>query len=323
MTLGQRIYTLRTGRGMSQEDLADALGVSRQSVSKWETDGSVPDLDKLVRLCEVFKVSLDALVRGKEAEPEAAGHTGTPQPEGSAERTGTRPPESEAGSDGTQPAGCGTFSVNRQSAESDGPGGAAQPARSGMEPRITAAIVLLCMAFLVVLVCTPFFGALTGLIFCTIFLFPGLTCLIFRRHTGLWCAWSVLLAVYTYLRLATGITWSVVFMTPWFTREMNYLRLVIAWTEFLWLALMIVLTARSLGKIPGKPTRQALVWLIVCWAIYVVLRIPFRLPELPRWSYGLVFTLYALLEWARVAALTAALVRTVRYVRGRRRQRAQ
>ena len=311
MTLGQRIYTLRTGRGMSQEDLADALGVSRQSVSKWETDGSVPDLDKLVRLCDVFAVSLDSLVRGE--APAAADHTGAPPEEGT-EGAGP-PPESEAGG--------GASGETPRSPASDGLGGTAQPVRAGIELRITAAIVLLCMAFLVVLVCTPLFGLLTGLIFCTAFLLPGLTCLIFRRHTGLWCAWSVLLAVYTYLRLATGITWSVVLMTPWFTWEMNYFRLVIGWLEFLWLALMIVLTARSLGKIPTEPTRRALVWLIVSWAIYVALRIPFRLPELPRWSYGLVFTLYALLEWARVAALTAALVRTVRYVRDRRTQRAR
>ena len=48
MTLGERIYERRAARNLSQTDLADALGVSRQSVSKWETDASVPDLDKLV-----------------------------------------------------------------------------------------------------------------------------------------------------------------------------------------------------------------------------------------------------------------------------------
>ena len=48
MTLGQRIYQLRTKMHLSQGDLADKLEVSRQSVSKWETDASVPELDKLV-----------------------------------------------------------------------------------------------------------------------------------------------------------------------------------------------------------------------------------------------------------------------------------
>lgn len=68
MTLGERICSLRTEKEMSQGDLADALGVSRQSISKWETNGSVPELDKLVKLSEIFGVSLDGLVTGKETE---------------------------------------------------------------------------------------------------------------------------------------------------------------------------------------------------------------------------------------------------------------
>ena len=75
MTLGEKICRLRKARGLSQGDLADTLGVSRQSVSKWETDSSVPDLDKLVALSRRFGVTLDELVCGegdaeKEHEPE-------------------------------------------------------------------------------------------------------------------------------------------------------------------------------------------------------------------------------------------------------------
>lgn len=61
MSIGNRIYELRTGRNLSQGDLAEKLDVSRQSVSKWETDSSVPELDKLMKLCDVFDVSLDEL----------------------------------------------------------------------------------------------------------------------------------------------------------------------------------------------------------------------------------------------------------------------
>lgn len=68
MTLGERIYTMRTTRNLSQIDLANALDVSRQSVSKWETDASVPELDKLVRMCELFDVSMDELIRGRQQE---------------------------------------------------------------------------------------------------------------------------------------------------------------------------------------------------------------------------------------------------------------
>ena len=50
MTLGERISALRTEKHMSQNELAEALNVSRQSISKWETDASVPELEKLIKL---------------------------------------------------------------------------------------------------------------------------------------------------------------------------------------------------------------------------------------------------------------------------------
>lgn len=69
MTLGETIYKLRTKMNMSQEDLANAMEVSRQSISKWENDSSVPDLDRLKRLSLLFDISLDELVNG-EPHPE-------------------------------------------------------------------------------------------------------------------------------------------------------------------------------------------------------------------------------------------------------------
>lgn len=65
MTLGARIRALRMQQNLSQEELAEKLDVSRQSVSKWENDTATPDLDKLVKLSELFEVSLDELVRGE------------------------------------------------------------------------------------------------------------------------------------------------------------------------------------------------------------------------------------------------------------------
>ena len=64
MSLGTTISRLRAEKKLSQGDLADALGVSRQSVSKWETDTSVPELDKLVKLSQLFGITLDELVTG-------------------------------------------------------------------------------------------------------------------------------------------------------------------------------------------------------------------------------------------------------------------
>ncbi|MBP3388812.1 MAG: helix-turn-helix transcriptional regulator [Clostridia bacterium] len=71
MNIGEKIYTLRSQRNLSQEGLADLLAVSRQSISKWETDASIPELDKLIRLCEVFGITLDELV-GRESVFEKA-----------------------------------------------------------------------------------------------------------------------------------------------------------------------------------------------------------------------------------------------------------
>ena len=54
MSLSDNILKLRTGKNMSQLDLADALEVSRQSVSKWETGTAVPELDKLIKMAKLF-----------------------------------------------------------------------------------------------------------------------------------------------------------------------------------------------------------------------------------------------------------------------------
>lgn len=67
MTLGESLNQLRTDKNMSQGDLADALGVSRQSVSKWETETSVPDFYNLIKISKLFNVTLDSLVSGNGA----------------------------------------------------------------------------------------------------------------------------------------------------------------------------------------------------------------------------------------------------------------
>ena len=70
MSLSEKILSLRTGLGLSQEELAEQLAVSRQSVSKWETGQSVPDLDKLIKLADLFGISVDELVReGERPQP--------------------------------------------------------------------------------------------------------------------------------------------------------------------------------------------------------------------------------------------------------------
>jgi len=63
MTFSEKLMDLRRKEGMSQEQLADKLGVTRQSVSKWESGAAMPELQKLIAISELFEVSLDYLVK--------------------------------------------------------------------------------------------------------------------------------------------------------------------------------------------------------------------------------------------------------------------
>lgn len=71
MSLGERLLELRKEKHLSQEEVADKLNVSRQTISKWETDSSTPDFDKIIPICELFEISTDELLTGnKEATEE-------------------------------------------------------------------------------------------------------------------------------------------------------------------------------------------------------------------------------------------------------------
>ena len=65
MNLGERLFELRKAKNLTQDDVAEKLNVSRQTVSKWETDQSTPDFDKIVPLCELFEIGVDELLTGK------------------------------------------------------------------------------------------------------------------------------------------------------------------------------------------------------------------------------------------------------------------
>ncbi len=65
MNIGKKISQLRTLSGISQEELAEKLEVSRQSVSKWEMDQALPGIDKVLQLCDLFGISADELLRDK------------------------------------------------------------------------------------------------------------------------------------------------------------------------------------------------------------------------------------------------------------------
>ena len=70
MEFNNKLYELRKQKGLSQEELAGRLNVSRQTISKWEVGESAPDMDNLVSISELFGVSLDELVLDKAPEKE-------------------------------------------------------------------------------------------------------------------------------------------------------------------------------------------------------------------------------------------------------------
>lgn len=71
MNIADRIQRLRRARGISQEELADRIGVSRQAVSKWESEQSTPDIEKIILLSDYFEVTTDYLLKGTECTPAA------------------------------------------------------------------------------------------------------------------------------------------------------------------------------------------------------------------------------------------------------------
>lgn len=67
MNIAERIQNLRKKNGISQEELADKIGVSRQAVSKWESEQSLPDIEKIIAMSNYFNVSTDYILKGIES----------------------------------------------------------------------------------------------------------------------------------------------------------------------------------------------------------------------------------------------------------------
>lgn len=283
MTLGETICALRTQKKLSQIELAEKLDVSRQAVSKWETDAAVPELDKLIRLSAIFGVSLDELVRGQTAPTQEA-EAAAPQPVQ------------------TQPS-----------------------APRGAHHTNTVGVTLLCTAAVICLLLTLLDGGLlAGLLFASPFLLCGIICLTVHRHTGLWCAWAVLGCVYAYLYYATGITWALVRMTPVYTPEMNYFRLLIAWLMLLVGVGMSVLTALRFSRAPLAAKTRTVVLVAVGWVLLAVSFLPIPTPAALRDAYlirGVWISVRLLTDGARTAALTVLLTLSIRLLRGLRQRK--
>ena len=234
MTLGQNIARLRAQKNLSQGDLADALEVSRQSVSKWETDASIPELDKLLRLAELFGVTLDELVKGESAQPEAA--------------RGEVPDK-----------------------ESAGAYTAAAPA-ARRETRQIVGTILLCFGALIGILIMLFAGTLAGFILALPLFVCGTICLTVRQRTGLWCAWALYLMVELYLRFAAGVVAGNIFQT--FSRliRLNPMRLAMSWSVALALLALVACTLRSYRALTLRWERRSIALLTIGWLAQLGIR---------------------------------------------------
>ena len=292
MTLGENIVRLRAQKNWSQGDLADALGISRQSVSKWETDASIPELDKLMKLSALFGVTLDALVRGEDA------------------------PKAEAAGSAAQTAPASFVP---------------QPAPEREKLHTTAGTILLCTGAALLIVCLLLFGdLLSGLLFSAPFWLCGIICFRAKRRAGLWCGWAVYTCVDLYLRFATGLSWTTVFMTHLWTAQMNYMRLAIAWVQFIAMLVMIVCTVLAYRKMKLPATKKECKWLIVGWAAaLVVLPLLMRCGVMPLWRDNLqnysnlspYFLISVFYSYARLALVNILLVRTLAVWRVKREEK--
>lgn len=263
-SLGQRIYQYRRGNGLSQEDLAESLNVSRQSVSKWETDGSIPDLDKLVALSELFGITLDELVKG----------------ENSGQSVPAQEPASEPAAE---------TSVVEDTVETQHIQNIPLSERFWCTRRIVGFSLLgATLLFAFFLFCCNVTIPVILITSSPLWL-CGAVCLTFRRHIGIGCCWGVLMGIVSFISSQSSLT----------IYNFNLITSVYAFLHFddgpyslngtanpivlavhvicscLTIALM-VLTVAQFSKDPISVNRRFVVRSCIAWGIFSVLYISFQ-----------------------------------------------
>ncbi len=114
-----------------------------------------------------------------------------------------------------------------------------------------------CIRAVLLLTCLILAGdLLAGLIYGLPFFLCGIICFTVKHRTGLWCGWAVYACVDLYLRFATGLSWTTVFMTHLWTAQMNYARLAISWAQLLGMFVMLVCTVRSYRTLRLPATKK-------------------------------------------------------------------
>ena len=288
MNLGEKIYQQRTNKKLSQGDLADMLNVSRQSVSKWENNISIPELDKVVKMSEIFDISLDELIKGETAVYDRQNSDQDIHIELEGVKTSSMP----------------------------------QP---GKTQRLIG-IILMCMASFLIMLSLFLGGILAGLIFASPFIACGLICLFCKKNTGLWCSWTIYLLITAYLIWATGITWNVVFLTFIWTPSMNYLRLAIGWVLFVFLIILVFITVKRFSKSCFTSLHSGAMNTAILWISYLCINIGYKYVNQMMFNsivvdgqivgdYGMITLSNVLVDCVKLPLITAALISAVRLIR--------
>lgn len=236
MNLGEKIYNLRMSKNLSQGDLAEMLGVSRQSISKWENNSAVPDLEKIIKLSDIFGISIDDMVKGD---------THSAEKQTTAAETATKIEYVQV------------------------------VQRPAMEGRKIAGIILFCLAFVVtfgILLATGSFG---GIFYAIPFIICGIICFTVKKHTGLVCSWTMYVIIDIFMQFATGASKAMALNTVRYIKlgmiRSVTLNLIISWIWLIITAVLVVWTAMVLRKTPVADMTKFKTKLIAGWVVYIAL----------------------------------------------------
>lgn len=267
MTLGNRIQQLRKEHNLSQGELADALNVSRQSVSKWETDATIPDLEKLLKLSNLFQISLDELVKGTAKSIENQSISEKSNESSIAQKTIENTP---------------TIPIAIQ---------------SKILPRQIAGILLCCMAFLTILFCTITNLFFSGLILSIPFLVCSLICFFIKQHPGLYCAWALAIMLDLFMRFASGAHWNIIFYPMYYLGGKFSMQLLVGWIQFLFLVVLIVITIHTFRDLNITFTKPQEKYLFLSWIVYLLLHVPLPQHIVLRLltDYSMLFVIYQIM----------------------------
>ncbi len=289
--LGERIRQYRQKNGISQEEFAMRMGVSRQSVSKWENDMALPELDRLLKMSEIFGISLDMLVKGDLSDiPEGENETNAYSDKTIAENI-PLPPKKQI------PTGQRNW---------------------GIGLCIGGAVLFFLLGLLG--------GWRTGLVVALLFVLPGIYCLTIRSHLGLWIGWTYFVILDYFLLTCTSGSRGMLLAAiknPGIFQDLSPIALLISAGINLYLLVMMVCTLVGFRKLVLPRTKKEIVLTV---AFFVARYIPKVFAYLLRPNIGnetatltYFYIQSPLIDWITLTLLLVVLVRLAALLRVRDR----